>query len=806
MAALAGLLLALAGHPAAAQLVTVLDAAGDVGAGSDVAYGPDGRALVSYLDATNGALKVAACHDVACTSAALHTVDASGAVTGSTSIAFGHDGLARISYQAGTAVRLARCADGACSTATLATVDTVSALWPGTVVGVGGDGLPILAYSPAGLGLRVAHCDDAACGSATVTTYEGSVGVSLTIGGDGRALVAASSSGASVRIYHCADAACTTATVGIIFGVPSGGPAGQSVIDPSLTTRPDGTGLVAVTRAYNSGLSRVELFRCVDAGCTDPAGASFGIDFAVAPSLALTTDDRVVVAFHAAVPSTPQLKATSCAVGHTGCTIQTIDAPGIGQQPEIAVDPAGIGLVSYRDEASGDLRVAYLGLPPGVSISDASVIEGNSGTTFAAFPVTVSGPANGTVSFATSPGTATAPSDYTAVSGTLTFTPGTTTLVVTVPVVGDTAVEPHESFFVDLSNPIGLTITDGQGLGTILNDDAQSLLSIGDDSAAEGASGPGGMLQLPVRLDPVSPLPVTVEYATADLTAVAGVDYQPRTGTLTFAPGSAVQIVTVFAFGDLDPEPDETFFVRLSNPQGATIGDGEAVGTILNDDEPPLRGELGHGSRYEGALIAATSKGAVDDFLVALAPYASYEVVADAVSGDAVPLTLDRRTLAGTVLQSGTPVGTGAARTLRWLAGTTAATEVVRVAGACGASCQIDDTYRVRAYETTLRASRFNNTGDQTTVLVLSNPGDVPIALTVRFWGPDGTLLGSHAPAGPLAPHAVLVLDTADAVRGASGSLTIAHDGPYGGLVGKAVALEPSTGFAFDTPLEPRRR
>ena len=126
--AVAGLLLALAGRPAAAQptTVTVLDSAGIVGAGSDVAYGPNGRALVSYLDATNGALKVAACQDIACTAAVLHAVDTSGAVTGSTSIAFGPDGLARIAYQAGTAVRLARCADAGCSAAALATVDTRS--------------------------------------------------------------------------------------------------------------------------------------------------------------------------------------------------------------------------------------------------------------------------------------------------------------------------------------------------------------------------------------------------------------------------------------------------------------------------------------------------------------------------------------------------------------------------------------------------------------------------------------------------------------------------------------------------------
>jgi hypothetical protein len=50
----------------------------------------------------------------------------------------------------------------------------------------------------------------------------------------------------------------------------------------------------------------------------------------------------------------------------------------------------------------------------------------------------------------------------------------------------------------------------------------------------------------------------------------------------------------------------------------------------------------------------------------------------------------------------------------------------------------------------------------------------------------------------------VLVLDTSTIAPDASGSVTVAHDAPFGGLVGKAVALEPSTGFSFDTPLEPR--
>jgi hypothetical protein len=76
-----------------------------------------------------------------------------------------------------------------------------------------------------------------------------------------------------------------------------------------------------------------------------------------------------------------------------------------------------------------------------------------------------------TVSFATADGTATAGSDYVATSGTLTFNPGVTTQTITVNVVGDTTVEPNETFLVNLSAPSNATIATGQGTGTIVNDD-----------------------------------------------------------------------------------------------------------------------------------------------------------------------------------------------------------------------------------------------------------------------------------------------------------------------------------------------
>jgi hypothetical protein len=82
--------------------------------------------------------------------------------------------------------------------------------------------------------------------------------------------------------------------------------------------------------------------------------------------------------------------------------------------------------------------------------------------------------------------------------------------------------------------------------------------------------------------------PVTVQYATANGTATAGSDYQAaRSGTLSIPAGQTMGTITVPVIGDRLPESDETFFVNLSGATNATIADGQAVGTIV-DDEPRI--------------------------------------------------------------------------------------------------------------------------------------------------------------------------------------------------------------------------
>ena len=91
---------------------------------------------------------------------------------------------------------------------------------------------------------------------------------------------------------------------------------------------------------------------------------------------------------------------------------------------------------------------------------------------------------------------------------------------------------------------------------------------------------------------------------------------------------------------------------------------------------------------------------------------------------------------------------------------------------------------------------------------MLQNPGAQPVAGRAHFWGGSGSLLATHPFA--LGSHATLVLNTSGlrALVGQAGSLTVTHDGGYGGLVGKAVSLEPASGFSFDSPMssKPLRR
>lgn len=172
---------------------TALDLPGNVGFDTAIAIGPDGLALVSYYDATNGTLKVAHCNNAACTSALTTPIDVVGNAGGrGTSIAVGADGLAVVSYvdiNTGT-LKVAHCSNALCSAAVKTTVDPVGFVGAGSSIAIGGDGLPVISYNDGTNGdLKVAHCANPACtGVATLSAVDtaGIVGTttSIAIGAD----------------------------------------------------------------------------------------------------------------------------------------------------------------------------------------------------------------------------------------------------------------------------------------------------------------------------------------------------------------------------------------------------------------------------------------------------------------------------------------------------------------------------------------------------------------------------------------------------------------------------------------------
>jgi hypothetical protein len=228
---------------------------------------------------------------------------------------------------------------------------------------------------------------------------------------------------------------------------------------------------------------------------------------------------------------------------------------------------------------------------PALSISDVTVAENNeAGTAIFTVTLTQASPFEVTVGYATADGIATlADGDYVTTTGTLSFKPGESlTQTVEIPVNGDTKFEQDETFFVNLSSAVNATIATGQATGTIGNDDTVPTIEILPVTTVEGNSGTIAF-GFKVNLSNASYLPVSVDYATVDGTAtLADGDYTAVAGTLSFAPGGSLsQTKTVNVNGDTKFEPDETFFVNLSNAVNATIAADQATGTIENDDAVP---------------------------------------------------------------------------------------------------------------------------------------------------------------------------------------------------------------------------
>jgi hypothetical protein len=334
---------------------------------------------------------------------------------------------------------------------------------------------------------------------------------------------------------------------------------------------------------------------------------------------------------------------------------------------------------------------------PSVTITDVTITEGTGGTVDANFTIQAA-PAPRfccavQVSWATAPGSATAPADFTASSGTVSLTKTSASKVVSVPVVGDALNEANETFVVNLSNLVGSpgTIGDAQGVAIITDNDPIPVLSVNDVSVTEGNAGTT-TATFTITLSAASGRAVTFDWVSAAGSATSGTDYVAASGSRTIAAGGTTAAVGITVNGDVADEFDETFGITLSNPGNATIGDGSGVATITDDDPVPVL-SVNDVSVTEGNAGTSTA--------------ATFTVTLSAASGKTV--TVDWATANGSATSpSDFTAGSG---TLTFVPGDTSESIAVAVNG--DITAELDETYGI----------------------TLSNPGNATIA--------DGSGLGT---------------------------------------------------------------
>lgn len=259
-------------------------------------------------------------------------------------------------------------------------------------------------------------------------------------------------------------------------------------------------------------------------------------------------------------------------------------------------------LINYLAGDGNDLVLTAIVFPVITLSTPAPVVEGTGGTTSLVFTVNLSEPVilDVLVNFATTSGSATSGQDFTPTTGTLTIPAGQSTGTITVPITPDALVEPTQTFTLTLSAPVHGTLgTPSSAIGRIVDDDGPPQVSFSQTTfgVLEGA----GVATVTVsRTNPS--IAVTVNYATSDDTAIAGVDYTAVSGTLTLAVGVIANTFDVPIIDRPGSQPARSFNVTLSNPVGgaATLVDGTAVVTIFDDDAPPPTVSVGNATVTEG--------------------------------------------------------------------------------------------------------------------------------------------------------------------------------------------------------------
>ena len=372
---------------------------------------------------------------------------------------------------------------------------------------------------------------------------------------------------------------------------------GASTAAPLNATIARATQMVSIVNNLQPPVASPGLF--VRNATVDAAAGTVSIPVLLGGPQGEVSDSPITVTYAtsdiSAVAGTDYTATTGTLTFAPGQTVQNvmvpiIDAPGARPTRYFALTLNaakgatilnGTGVVTI-----GASRAKAVSLPSASVGPDVIVGEGDG---YVDLPITLSAPGTlpVTLDYTTVAGTACPPNcqgaEYRTASGAATFAPGETTKVVRVELEDASKIPTMKFFTFSINTPMDATIARASQMvsivpnGTLVATPSLSVQPLIVDAAA-------GTVSVPVLLGgpqgEVSSKPVTVTYATSDISAIAGTDYTATTGTLAFAPGQTVRNVMVPIIDASGARPTRHFAVTLSNAKGATILNGPGIVTI----------------------------------------------------------------------------------------------------------------------------------------------------------------------------------------------------------------------------------
>ena len=271
-----------------------------------------------------------------------------------------------------------------------------------------------------------------------------------------------------------------------------------------------------------------------------------------------------------------------------------------GDQVEIFIGAQLAARTQVGDEGVAvrlDIDPQNMGTGPAIRVDPIQVMEGNSGLTTARFTLLMNTTAPDRVvkvnwqtaaDTATAGASCTAGVDYITRSGQASIPAGQLQAVVDISVCGDTTIEPNELFNLQLTgteDDFGV-IQDASVQATILDDDDLPAIHIADVRVLEPQAG-SAPANFQVTLSRSSAVDVSVDYATVNVTAMAGADFTNTSGNLVIPAGDTTASISVEVLADATVEPQETFRLALSNPQAAGLATAFATGSIVDPKYDP---------------------------------------------------------------------------------------------------------------------------------------------------------------------------------------------------------------------------